>query len=223
MVIAATGPAGSVNTWRYALEDVYVDQDPDLVVDSVPALLAWLNYMNVKQPVRVSVAAPSVNAAPIILELTWNLVSLAAKDANVTSRADRMIAGRTSQREHVTELAAYLLAMVAISIFLPGQRVRDFRRGAAPDLLLDATPGALRGVEVAGRKGGGFSKLRTVRLGTPARAARRSKRNGKRSAKRRAAVPGKAAQLQAMSDVVEAHLSLWCASPLVSEFICVKP
>jgi hypothetical protein len=93
---------------------------------------------------------------------------------------------------------------------MPGTRVKHMRKGSAPDILFDITPGALRGVETAGRSTGGRSKLIAIRDGVPA-------------TKRRAAEPGKAAQLRARSDVVEAHLSLWCASPRIAIMERVKP
>ncbi|WP_434048249.1 MULTISPECIES: hypothetical protein [Sorangium] len=71
-------------------------------------------------------------------------------------------------------------------------------KGEAPDFLLDATPGALRGVEVAGRSSGGFSALRAVRL-------------------------EKGPGLLARRDIAEVHISLWCAVPRVSELYQVKP
>lgn len=35
--------------------------------------------------------------------------------------------------------------------------------------------------------------------------------------------PGKSQKLLKMTDAVEAHLSLWCVEPTVSEFVQVKP
>jgi hypothetical protein len=59
----------------------------------------------------------------------------------------RLRAKRSAQREHVTELAAYGLTFVAISLLVPGRRVVHMNMGVAPDLLFDVTPAALRGVE----------------------------------------------------------------------------
>jgi hypothetical protein len=56
---------------------------------------------------------------------------------------------------------------VAISALMPGRRVKTMNKGFAPDILLDVTPNALRGVETAGRTKGGRSELLTVRDGTP--------------------------------------------------------
>ncbi len=78
--------------------------------------------------------------------------------------------------------------------------------GMAPDILFDLTPGALRGVETAGRTSGGRAALATIRNGTGAPA-----RGGKR------------AQLLARVDLAEVHLSLWCAAPRVSIMERLKP
>ena len=72
------------------------------------------------------------------------------------------------------------------------------RRGEKPDLLLDGTPGAIRGVEVAGRTTGGRSTLASVRAEK---------------------LPG----LTAAHDIVELYLSLWCAEPRVADFRKIKP
>jgi hypothetical protein len=81
------------------------------------------------------------------------------------------------------------------------RRVVDVAFYRAPDLLLDITPFALRGVEVAGRSRGGFSALAQVSDGKE----------------------GKRAQLQAKDDVAEVYLSLWCRDPRVSVWEKVKP
>jgi hypothetical protein len=78
------------------------------------------------------------------------------------------------------------------------------RRHCPPDIVLDSTPGALRGVEVAGRATGGNAELRATREG-------------------KTGVIGKSPQLREMPDVAEAWLSLWCRTPRVSEMYQVKP
>ncbi len=109
-----------------------------------------------------------------------------------------MRAGRTPQREHVVELAGYGLALVAISLLMPGQRVADMELGLSPDFVLDMTPGARRGVEVACRAGGGWSRVREVRK-------------------------GKTDKLVAKRALAEAHITVWCGWPRVAEFCKVKP
>lgn len=107
-------------------------------------------------------------------------------------------------REHLTETAAYGLALAAVSALLPGRRVVAYSFYAAPDLLFDATPDALRGVEVAGRTTGGTSALALVRDGDDR-------------------TPGKIAGLLAAPGIAEAYLALWCARPRQGELSKVKP
>jgi hypothetical protein len=196
----------------YPLEQLYRDQDFDWVVDTVPGVLAWVpghTKERHQQPFHFTVhhqPAPDARTEQLQLALRWDLDRLVMHDGTVRERVARMRAGRTAQREHVTELAAYGLALVAVSIFLPGRRVVSMRKGLPPDLLLDVTPGALRGVEVAGRSRGGFRVLEEVRHGDA-----------------RGEEPDKQRHLLARADIVEAHLSLWCASPHVAVMAKVKP
>ena len=209
----------------YALEQLYVDQDHDFVVACIPAVLAWVDPGGYQQPFVFSCEHASMATAavaPVILAVSWSMPALQAKNADVANIANRMRTGRTPQREHVPELAAYGLALVAISALMPGRRVVGYMCGTAPDILLDSTPGSLRGVEVAGRTGGGFSALRAVRDGTAAKKARRPT-GGKPARKASAGLPGKAAQLLARTDIVEVHLSLWCRGPRVAILQSVKP
>ncbi|MCP3135831.1 hypothetical protein [Pyxidicoccus xibeiensis] len=201
-----------MRTIDYPLERLYAGQDFDWVVDTVPGVLAWVPgsaKQRHQQPFRFMVhheSAPGQRAESVQLSLRWDLQQLSVHDRSVKERAARMRAGRTAHREHDTELAAYGLALVAVSVFLPGRRVVSMRKGLPPDLLLDVTPGALRGVEVAGRSRGGSRVLEELRRG--------NEREG---------APGKQPLLLARADVVEAHLSLWCASPHVAVMAKVKP
>jgi hypothetical protein len=195
--------------WKYALQRLYRDQPKDFVVDAVPALLGWLpKVTKIPDPpysfAAVIVREPGGEEVHGRLELTWTFDALAKHDGDLRARVRRHESGRTVLREQTTEYAGYALAMVAVSLFLPGSRVVGINRYQAPDLLLDATPGALRGVEVAARARGGRGQLRSLRLGSPKE-------------------PGKASGLIARMDVAEAHLSLWCGSPAATEFVKVKP
>ncbi len=192
----------------YALEQLFVDQDPDFVIDSIPALLAWVPGKSKKkaaQPFRFPVehTAGGVTCSYAI-DLTWSLGALAAHDPTVGAHAKRLRTKKSVQREHVTELAGYALSFVAISLLMPGRRVIGMNEYAAPDLLFDLTPDALRGVEAAARASGGRNGLLAVRDG-------KSGQQGKRQ------------QLLDMPDVVEAHLSLWSASARCGIMEQVKP
>jgi hypothetical protein len=186
------------------LEQLYVDQDRDWVIDAVPAALAWIpgkTRQRRTQPFRFILrhrVSSRADVSQIEIDLTWSLDALRQGDPGVVEHAERMRAGRTAQREHVPELAGYALALVAISILMPGQRVVGWQRGLSPDIVLDATPDALRGVEVAARTKGGVRALDRV-LGE------------------------KGPPLMERGDILEVHLSLWCASPRVSLMYGLKP
>ena len=194
----------------YALEQLYEDQPKNWVIDSVPAVLAWVPDRHT--PLALGPHLFHVAHIPVVggtervvtVSLTWDLAELQRHDPSVVDRAARYRTGQTVHREQLVETAAYGLAFVAISVFLPGAQVVGMRVGVAPDILYDDTPGALRGIEAAGRSSGGRSALRAVRLGS-----------GKS--------PGKTKGLLALPDVLEAHISLWCNSPRVSEMVKVKP
>jgi hypothetical protein len=212
---APVRPPAPPATIAYALERLYLDQDRDWVIDAIPAVLAWVpgtSKARSAQPFRFAIEhTPAGGPMQIIaIDLTWDVAALKAQDATVEERAERLRTGKTVQREHVTELAAYGLAFVAISALMPGTRVKHMRKGLPPDILFDITPNALRGVETAGRATGGRVKLVAIRDGVPA-------------TNRRAATIGKSPQLKARSDVAEAHLSLWCASPRIAIMEQVKP
>ncbi len=197
---------------HYALERLYADQERDWVVDAVPYVLAWVAappLAAAQQPVDFDVgwkaAAPDRRPRRVRLSLTWDLPALVAEDAGLVARVERLRARRTVDREAVTRNAAEGLALVAVSVFLPGRRVVHMNAFSSPDLVLDAvTPGALRGVEVAGITRGGPKALAALRTGT-------------------ATKPGKRAELLARPDIAEVHLSLWGGASRVAEMYKIKP
>lgn len=192
----------------YVLERLFVDQDRDWVIETIGPVLAWVPGENTQKrppPFRFDVDHIHASASPtkVHIDLGWDEAVLEHLVPGVKDYARRLREGRSAQREHVTQLAAYGLAFVAISVLMPGRRVLLMQRGVAPDLLFDTTPGALRGVEVAGRATGGWAALTTVRNGAP------SKRGTPDD-------HAKAPQLLARIDLAEVHLSLWCGTPRVS-------
>ena len=189
----------------YALEKLYEDQEPDLVTDTIPAVLAWLGRNGEGPALSFSVRIGANPVKEETLRLGYDGRVLERRCRGTLDRARRMRSRQTADREHVTELAAYGLALVGISVWMPGRRAITFREGLPPDILLDDTDGALRGVEVAGRSSGGHGALRFVLEGT------KDKPGGKR------------AQLVERSDIAEAHVSLWCSDPRVSLLLQVKP
>lgn len=193
--------AGRARTYR--LEQLYQDQDRDWVFDSVPALVGLLSSSSTKrrQPCSFDVDhMPTTGGATtrLALSLDWDMAALELQDPAVRERARRYASGRTPHREHLPEMAGYGLALVAVSVLLPGQRVVDMEQWRSPDLLLDNTPGARRGVEVACRTSGGWAAVRSVRL-------------------------DKLPALAREKTLAEVHLSLWSGWPRVSEFCKVKP
>lgn len=189
-------------TTTYALEHLYADQDYDWVVDTIPAVLAWvpgasrrLRTPPFRFPVERSLGGPATMG---VLELSWDVAALLVHDSQELDKAQRYATKRTVLAEKVTELAALGLSLVAISAWMPGRRVVGCNVGVAPDLLLDVTPGALRGVESAGRASGGRNRLIEVA-------------NEKRPA------------LLANPDLVEVTLSLWSKSARFTLVERVKP
>jgi len=190
---------------RYALERLYEDQEPDLVTDTIPAVLAWLGATGEGPALSFSVRIGAKPPKEETLRLDCDERALESRCNGTLDRVRRMQSRQTADREHITELAAYGLALVGLSVWMPGRRAITFREGLPPDILLDDTDGALRGVEVAGRSSGGHGALRFVLEGT------KDKPGGKRG------------QLVERSDIAEAHVSLWCAAPRVSLLVQVKP
>lgn len=194
----------------YALERLYEDQEPDLVADTIPAVIAWLGPdTDAVEPsssfkVRLDAGAKR-RAADVMLALGWNAETLERRCTGTLTRARRMRSRKTADRERLAELAAYGLALVAMSVWMPGKRAITFREGLPPDILFDDTDGAVRGVEVSGRSSGGLGALRVVLEGS------RNEPGGKR------------AQLAERKDIAEAHVSLWCLAPPVSMLLQVKP
>ena len=197
----------------YALEQLVLDQDRDWVIDTLGPVLAWVpgaTSKERKQPFRFEVDHTHGGVAETVeLNLSWDIARLETIHPGVNDLASRLRAGRSAQREHVPELAAYGLTFVAISTLMPGRRVVMMQMGVAPDILFDVTPAALRGVETAGRSSGGRPALDKVRNGKPA---------GKGKAE-----PGKGQKLKGRSDLAEVHLSLWCRSPRISIMEQLKP
>ena len=175
----------------YELEKLFVDQDEDFVVDCIAPVLAWVpgrSKPRSRQPFAFPVEwTVGRKTRQTTLALSWNLEALTLRVPGVEQHATRLAGKRSPQREHVTELAAYGLSLVAISVLFPGRRVIGFNNGAAPDILFDPTPNAIRGVEAAGRSRGGRNALLAVRT-------------------------DKLAPLLVRTDIAELHLSLWCAS-----------
>ena len=194
----------SPQQWAYKLEQLYEDQDPGYVLDLIPHLICWIDPQNRHSSHRFELRE-NRSGGPINHDLTvsWDVGNLAKRDPRLEADILRFRARKTFTEEDHPKYAAYCLALVAVSCVLR-RRIVDVSYYRAPDLLLDGTSGALRGVEVAGRTNKGYPALAQACDGA----------KGK---------PGKRAQLKAHEDVVEAYLSLWCSEPKVSIWEKVKP
>lgn len=190
--------------WAYKLEQLYEDQEPEYVLDTIPHLICWLDSKSKQSDHRFEVREQS-NGKSITHELTitWDVGTLAKRDPRLEADILRFHEGKTLTCEDRPKYAAYGLALIAVSCLLR-RRIVDVSFYRAPDFLLDATTGALRGVEVAGRTSKGYAALAQTLDGT----------SGK---------PGKRAQIKSQQDVVEAYVSLWCSDPRVSVWEQVKP
>lgn len=193
--------------WVYKLEQLYEDQDPGYALDSIPHLICWIDPNNRQSShcfeLREQGAGGLINHD---LTISWDVRKLAKRDPRFEADILRFREGKTKKTltgEDRAKYAAYGLALVAVSCLLR-RRIVDVSYYRAPDLLLDATAGALRGVEVAGRTSKGYAAFAQALDGT----------SGK---------PGKRAQIKAQADVVEAYISLWCSDPQVSVWEQVKP
>jgi hypothetical protein len=193
--------------WVYPLEQLYEDQEPELVVDAIAHLIAWLDPEDRQRSHRFELREVT-RREPVEHELvvSWNIAMLAERDTRLEADLERFRARRTLTLEDQTKYAAYGLAMVAISCLLR-RRVVDVSFFRPPDLLLDSTPAALRGVEVAGRGTKGYSAFTRVLDGSSGSSD----------------WPGKRHQLVARDDIAEAYVSLWCREPRVSIWERVKP
>lgn len=194
---------------KYALERLYTDQDPELVSETIAPVLAWIPGRTKKrwdQPYTFRIqheSTPSSTPTLVELELTWDVSKLESQISGVNDLAQRLRRGRSALHEDVAKLAAYGLSFVAVSAIYPKLRILAFNFYAAPDLIYDLSPTALKGIEVAGRSTGGESVLSRVRHGSGAE-------------------PGKQHQLLVRADIAEAHLALWCSSPRVALMARVK-
>lgn len=135
------------------------------------------------------------------LHLTWSRTTLKAHPG-VLDEAARFRNRKTIFWEDQTKLAAYGLAFVAITCLLQ-KRVVSVSKWQPPDLLLDATAGQKRGVEVAGRGKNGYGAFKQTL-------------DGQAAGPKTAARAGKRAKLAAVVGLVEGHISLWCLNPRVA-------
>ncbi|AKT44170.1 hypothetical protein [Chondromyces crocatus] len=194
----------SPKRWSYDLERLYEDQEPDFVIDVIAQLICWLDPVG-DQCEHAFEVREITRRGPVEhrLDLSWNVRRLARRDPRLEADLARFRSGKTLTKEDQAKYAAYGLAFVATSCLLR-RRIEEVAYFRSPDLLLDATPDALKGVEVAGRGSRGYAALEQTLRGAKGKV-------------------GKHAQLVQRADVKEAYLSLWCCEPRVAVWQKVKP
>jgi hypothetical protein len=89
---------------------LYEDQNPDFVLDAIPATLFWLMAARdirqaYKFDVEVKRSAADASSEEALL-VTWDMRKLSERDATLADRVRRMKSGATPHREHLTEVAA---------------------------------------------------------------------------------------------------------------------
>lgn len=178
--------------YEYDLGRLFVDQPDWFARETVPHTLAWLGAPT--EPLRFSLL---VAGAASELTLRWSREAIAPHLPDLDASVGRLIEGRSIHAEQVPQYGAYGLAGVVASVVL-GVRVLRLSVWSAPDLVFDGTPGALRGIEVAGRSHRGAAGLREL-------------------------AEEKAPPLRDAPGVAEAWLSLWCTAPAVSLLLKVRP
>lgn len=201
----------------YNLRQLFVDQDPDFIADTMASLVCWLApKVETTQPVSVTTFDVSGGAEVAHnFRLSWDEDELGGMLPGLRQQIDRYRSRRTAQLEDLIKLGAYGLAMIATSCLLK-ERVATFNFYAAPDLVLKPNGTLiLRGVEVAGRSSGGRGAFTTTMNGATGTG---TKKGGKAPGK-----PGKRAQIVANGSIHEAWVSLWCQTPSIAHWEKIKP
>jgi hypothetical protein len=189
----ARAVASSAADVVYDLGQLFEDHPAWFAEETIPHLFAWLGLT--RSPLRFQVHLPDGQTAK--LTVRWSAQDLRRKMDDLAVRVRRLTEGQSIQVEQVPQYGAYGLAGV-VSARILKRRVVALNAWSAPDLLFDDTPGALRGVEVAGRSHRGAAGLREL-------------------------AEEKATSLRKMSGIAEAWLSLWCTAPQVSVLLKVRP
>lgn len=204
---------------RFALEQLFIDHNPDLVADGVIPFIKLIDPQGtLPRPVRFAVSTKRAKTHLLDIDVEWSeslLQNAYAPRVDFAAELARWRRSQTLHVERVTELAGYCLAMIAASCLLPGRRVENFNTPySAPDLLFNKTVTLpLDGVEVAARNSAGMGTLLSVAYG------KTKKQTGRRDTRE-----GKDHQLRTSKIIGEVYLSLWgVGAPGVSLWEKVKP
>jgi hypothetical protein len=195
---------GQGREWAYSLEQLYEDQDPRVAADAIAQLIWWLEPAPGPGRHRFELREPSgPDHIDHTLLLSWNMAVLAERDPRLPADLRRVRAGKKLPLPERPKCGAYGLAMVAASCIL-GRRVVGISCFRPPSLLLASAPGEIRGIEVAGRGGKGYSNLQEDLDGAGGR-------------------PGKRGYLKTCPGLAEAYLSVWCREPMVAIWEPLQP
>lgn len=186
--------------YTYSIEQLFEDQEPGMVRPYMASLISWHHKKKRQRlPLRYLIKQYSSNQVlDHIFNLSWDIDRVRQKNIYI----DEEISGYDTRIgpdcERQSERAAMCLGFIFASVVLR-QRIRKINIQAAPDLIYDLNPSAIRGIEIAGRATGGLTKLLRVRNS-----------------------PEKYPGIFENRTVVEAYLSLWCCRPSVSHWEKVK-
>ena len=188
-------------TYTYNVEQLFIDQDPDLVRSYIASLITWQDNKKctTKRPITYQFeqhSAGKVTSHELIV--SWNLEILRTHNQYLDAEMKWLRQGGGPDGERRSEKAGMALGFIYASAVLK-QRIVTINRFLSPDLLYDINPHAQKGIEVAGRAIGGTNVLLKVR-----------------------SHPKKFDAIAKNPSVAEAHLSLWCSKPTVSLWEQVK-
>lgn len=187
--------------YTYNVEQLFNDQDPDLVRPYIAPLITWQDkkQRTTKCPVSYLIEEHRAGkASSHNLIINWNIDILQAHHLHLDAEIKWLRRGGGPDGERHSEKAGMALGFIYASVVLK-QRIHHINRFRSPDLIYDPNPQAQKGIEVAGREKGGTTVLLKVR-----------------------SHPKKFDAIAKNPRIAEAYLSLWCSKPTVSLWEQVK-
>jgi hypothetical protein len=213
-----------MSIYSYNIEDLFNHQDKDYCEELIAPLISWLDPSGTAvQPITIKISDGNWKESDE-LKISWNTGTLIPLSSYIEDQIRKYRTGKTVNKEHHVELAAYGLAMIAASCII-NKRIIDLLNKVAPDFIYERINGKIKGIEVAGRSSGGYPALRVVALG-PKRGKKGKcfhKHSPSKGTIKRKSKKGKIHSLKKNDGISEAYLSLWSALPWVSYLNKVKP